>query len=294
MRNRRLSASRDIALAHELALTLGQAKGKPAARRGRKASDLSFQTAGLPVRSRHRAAKHRRRTARLALELRRTCLPPLVKQTRVSPRGGHMVPANKAAACLRHAALFALTSVSLLCSPLASANTAPTITGAPPTSVMIEHAYTFQPSAADSDHDKLTFSISNKPWWATFSYSTGRLYGTPQNTSNTSNIGICVSDGTYRRCLPPFSLKVLTPSSPPVISGAPPTAVTAGNAYSFKPAAHDPNGLALTFGIYDKPSWLSFNHLTGQLSGTPTAADVGEYVHIGITASNGFTQAALR
>jgi hypothetical protein len=204
-----------------------------------------------------------------------------------------MFPAKKAAARLQHAALCALASVSLLSSALARANTLPTISGAPATSVMVQHAYAFQPSAADSDHDKLTFSIKNKPWWAAFSYSTGRLSGTPEHTSTFGNISICVSDGTSRRCLPTFGLKVFAPSAFPVISGTPATAVTAGNAYSFKPTAHDPNGMRITFGIFDKPNWLNFNHTTGQLSGTPTAADVGKYAHIGVTASNGLHQAAL-
>lgn len=204
-----------------------------------------------------------------------------------------MFPAKKAAACLQHAALFALACVSLLSSPLASANTAPTINGAPATSVMVQHAYAFQPSAGDSDGDKLKFSISNKPWWAAFNSATGRLSGTPEHTSTFGNIGICVSDRTYRRCLPAFGLRVVAPGAPPVISGTPPAAVMAGNAYSFRPTAHDPNGLRISYGIFDKPNWLSFNHTTGQLSGTPTAADLGEYSHIGITVSNGYHQAAL-
>lgn len=158
---------------------------------------------------------------------------------------------------------------------------------------MVTHAYVFQPSASDSDHDKLTFSISNKPWWATFSSSTGRLSGAAQHTASFAGIAICVSDGRYRRCLPAFTLKVVAPSAPPVISGTPSAAVTAGNAYSFKPTARDPNGMRLTFEVFDKPSWLNFSHTTGQLSGTPTAADVGKYSHIYITVSDGYHQAAL-
>ncbi|HEV2229592.1 MAG TPA: putative Ig domain-containing protein [Steroidobacteraceae bacterium] len=204
-----------------------------------------------------------------------------------------MFPAKKAAACLQHATLCALTCVSLLCPPLASANTAPTISGSPARSVMVHHAYAFQPSARDADHDRLTFSVSHKPWWATFNRATGRLSGTPGHTATFDNIGICVSDGRYRRCLPAFALKVVGPGASPVISGTPPAAVTAGNAYSFRPTAHDPNGLPMTYEIFDKPNWLNFNHTTGQVSGTPTAADVGEYGHIGITVSDGYHQAAL-
>lgn len=204
-----------------------------------------------------------------------------------------MFPAKKAAVCLQHGAFCALACVSLLSSPLACANTAPTIRGAPATSVMVSHAYAFQPSASDSDRDRLTFSITNKPWWAAFDASTGRLSGTSQHTATFRNINVCVSDRIYRRCLPAFTLRVIAPSAPPVISGTPAAAVTAGSAYSFQPTAQDPNGLPLTFGIFDKPNWLGFNHTTGRLSGTPTAANVGQYVHIGITVSDGYHQATL-
>ena len=44
-------------------------------------------------------------------------------------------------------------------------------------------AYSFQPTAKDANGDTLRFSISNKPAWATFSTTTGRLSGTPTAAS---------------------------------------------------------------------------------------------------------------
>ena len=38
--------------------------------------------------------------------------------------------------------------------------------------------YEFVPDAADADEDVLTFAIENRPDWATFSPTTGRLSGT--------------------------------------------------------------------------------------------------------------------
>lgn len=204
-----------------------------------------------------------------------------------------MFQTKKAAVFLQHAALCALASVSLLSSPLASANTPPTISGKPAASVMVMHAYAFQPTASDTDHDKLTFSISNKPWWASFSSATGKLSGTPGNAGTFSGVGICASDGSSRSCLPTFVLKVVPPTAPPVISGTPAVMAKVGSPYSFQPTGHDPSGLKVVFGIWDKPSWLSFNGATGKLSGTPTAANVGGYAHIGITISNGYQTAQL-
>ena len=61
----------------------------------------------------------------------------------------------------------------------AAANRAPTISGTPATSVAAGTAYNFQPTGADADGDTLTYTIQNKPTWATFNGSTGRLSGTP-------------------------------------------------------------------------------------------------------------------
>src|SRR5262249_37833 len=78
-----------------------------------------------------------------------------------------------------------------------------------------------------------------------------------------------------------------------VITGTPATTVNAGSAYSFRPSATDPAGNLLWFGIGNKPSWASFNSTTGQLSGTPAAANVGTYSNIVITAMDGQKSAPL-
>jgi Putative Ig domain len=202
-----------------------------------------------------------------------------------------------AAVRLRYGTFCALASLSVLSSPLAQANTAPKISGTPVTSVTAAHYYSWQPTASDTDGDKLTFSILNKPSWASFNSSTGRLYGTPippGNVGTFRNIVIKVSDGTYTASLPAFAVTVKAlPDIPPSISGTPTQSVTAGQAYSFQPAATDANGLRVTFGILDKPSWLTFDTATGRLYGTPTASNVGTYSNIVITAYDGYYKASL-
>ncbi|MDA8646499.1 Ig-like domain-containing protein, partial [Porticoccaceae bacterium] len=64
---------------------------------------------------------------------------------------------------------------------VADVNNAPTISGTPATTVAEDAAYSFTPTASDDDGDPLTFSIVNKPNWASFSTTTGVLEGTPQN-----------------------------------------------------------------------------------------------------------------
>jgi len=141
----------------------------------------------------------------------------------------------------------------------------------------------------------LTFSIANKPTWATFSTTTGRLSGTPASTDvgTTSNIVIAVSDGTATASLATFLIAVQAANSPPVISGTPVTAATASQPYSFKPTAQDANGDALTFSVQSKPSWATFDGTNGTLYGTPTGANVGTYSNIVISVSDGKASASL-
>jgi len=116
---------------------------------------------------------------------------------------------------------------------VAPANRAPTISGTPLTSVNVLAAYSFQPSASDADGNTLTFSIQNRPAWATFSTSTGRLSGTPAVTdvATFSNIIISVTDGTASVSLPAFSLAVLqVATGSATVSWTPPTTNTDGSA----------------------------------------------------------------
>jgi hypothetical protein len=89
-------------------------------------------------------------------------------------------------------------------------NTAPTIAGNPATSLNAGSAYSFQPSANDANGNTLTFSIQNKPAWATFNATNGRLSGTPDagNVGSYAGIVISVSDGVASAQLPTFAITV--------------------------------------------------------------------------------------
>jgi hypothetical protein len=180
-------------------------------------------------------------------------------------------------------------------------NGVPKISGAPAKSVQVSKSYSFQPTASDPDGQKLTFSIQNKPAWASFSATSGKLSGTPSvsNVGRFSNIIIRVSDSISSASLPAFNIDVIAAAAggsgntPPNISGTPAKSVNAASTYSFQPAASDANGDKLTFSIAKLPSWASFSTSTGKLSGTPTAADVGTYSGIVISVSDGKASVSL-
>jgi hypothetical protein len=172
----------------------------------------------------------------------------------------------------------------------------PVISGTPPATAVAGQAYSFQPTASDPMGSTLTFSVANAPTWAAFNSASGHLAGTP-NTSETGaypNITITVSNGTASAVLPAFSITVSAsaPAADLSISGTPPTAVVVGAPYDFTPNTADPSS-GLTFSIQNTPSWATFNAATGELSGTPAAADVGSDSNITISVSDGTTSAAL-
>lgn len=76
------------------------------------------------------------------------------------------------------------------------------------------------------------------------------------------------------------------PNSPPTISGTPATTATVDGGYVFTPVATDPDGQALSYSISNKPDWAGFNTVTGQLTGTPTAAHAGAVSNILITVTD--------
>jgi hypothetical protein len=174
----------------------------------------------------------------------------------------------------------------------------PTISGTPGTSIAAGSMYSFTPTTTDPSGAPLTFSISGQPSWASFSNTTGQLSGTPQaaNAGIYGGIIISVSDGTNSASLPAFSITVTSSSAgsgPPTIGGTPATSVVAGSAYSFTPSTTDPSGKTLTFSITNQPGWASFSTSTGQLSGTPQAANVGTYSGIVISVTDGTNSASL-
>lgn len=94
--------------------------------------------------------------------------------------------------------------------PSGGSNHAPTISGTAPGAVNASSAYNFLPTSADADGDALAFSIDNKPEWATFNTSTGRLSGTPAaaDVGTYPNISISVSDGHESTALSAFAIAV--------------------------------------------------------------------------------------
>lgn len=116
------------------------------------------------------------------------------------------------------------------------ANSAPVIKGSPVTSAKTNQAYAFQPTAIDRDGDPVTFTVQNKPAWATFDASSGRLSGTPSSsyTGRFPGIRISASDGKASSDLPAFDITVIG------------TETTGSAKLSWQPPTENVDGTALT------------------------------------------------
>lgn len=200
----------------------------------------------------------------------------------------------------RITALFVVAACASFANVAAQAQTVnqpPTISGSPATSLYANTTYSFLPSARDPEGRTLTFTVVNRPGWASFSSGSGRLLGYPKSAGTWNNIQIRVSDGVNVTSLPAFSINVTvrgtTSNRAPVISGTPATSISAGSAYGFRPTATDADGNTLTYSIANRPSWAAFNTTTGLLSGTPSASQVGSYGNITISVSDGRATASL-
>lgn len=168
-------------------------------------------------------------------------------------------------------------------------NDPPVISGTPATVVTEGILYSFVPISNDPDGDALSFSIINLPTWASFNEETGEISGLPgdNDVGIFAGIAISVSDGILSVTLDSFSIQVLAVNDAPVISGVPDTTVIQGEQYIFTPDVQDVDSENLMFSIDNQPFWTSFDILSGTLSGTPTANDIGEYSDIRINVSDG-------
>lgn len=139
---------------------------------------------------------------------------------------------------VRHAVPRLLVAIGLAGSFNVAAASAVTISGSPPTSVAAGNLYSFTPTVSISRWRRPSFTIANKPTWAGFSTSTGKISGTPttSNIGTNSAIGIAVTDGRTWAQLQPFSIAV---------TGTAPT--TSGSAkVTWVPPTQNSNGTALT------------------------------------------------
>ena len=95
----------------------------------------------------------------------------------------------------------------------------------------------------------MTYSIANKPSWATFDTKYGHLYGVPTaaNVGTYKNIVISASDGVSNASLPAFSITVTGPGSSSGSGSSGGSTTTTGAAtVNWHPPTQNTNGSTIT------------------------------------------------
>jgi hypothetical protein len=118
--------------------------------------------------------------------------------------------------------------------------------------------------------------------------SSGSASASTSSAGSTSTAGASTSPGTGTGAAAP------SPSTALALTGIPAPAVAVGSVYNFQPAVAPATGATVGYSIQNLPTWATFSTATGQLLGTPTAANVGVYPNIMITASTGSASASLQ
>ena len=169
-------------------------------------------------------------------------------------------------------------------------NSAPVISSTGVLTVDVGTAYSYTFSSSDTDGDELTVSTSTLPAWLSFDSATGTLSGTPtENDAGEQAITLTVNDGTVD-VTQSFTITVSAPvvaNNAPVITSTGITSAMVGEAYSYMLTATDADSDTLTMSanISATLSWLSFDAVTGILSGTPTSAEAA--MAINLTVNDG-------
>jgi len=147
---------------------------------------------------------------------------------------------------------------------------------------------------SDAEGDTLVVSLEAGPSHGAVDLSPdgGLTYTPDPDFHGTDSFTYTVSDGTATATAD-VSVTVRPVNDPPVIGGTPPVEVAARSEYRFTPAAHDPDGDALTFTISGLPPWASFDETTGTLWGTPGPADIGDYGPVTLGVTDGAATASL-
>lgn len=122
--------------------------------------------------------------------------------------------------------------------------------GSPPTSVEVERWYGFQSWATDTDGRTVSYSIKNKPSWATFDTTYGHLYGIPPTSAagTYANIVISASDGISQASLPAFTIVVEGAGGSTSGGGGtttPPSSGSGSATVSWQPPTANTNGTAI-------------------------------------------------
>ncbi len=157
----------------------------------------------------------------------------------------------------------------------------PAITSVPSTTAVVGIAYLYSVLANDAERDSLSFELLNAPAGMVLNAVTGELAWTPAVADlGPQQIVIKVSDGVGGFATQAFAVVVAAglTNRPPTITSLPPLYASVGNSLSTSVTATDPENSPITYSLRRGPATMLIDPVTGVISWTPQASDVGTQV----------------
>jgi RHS repeat-associated protein len=174
-----------------------------------------------------------------------------------------------------------------------STNSPPYFTSAPPTRAGVGARYAYQATAVDADGDGLTFALASAPPGAVVDPGTGLVtwdFALPGNHA----VELRADDGAGGVASQRWVLSVGSPAANPTIPqlyGSPGSVATVGDLYIYQPVVDNPDaGETVQFDLPTAPAGLSVDPVSGRVSWTPMAGQVGAHdVELTVDDGNGGT-----
>jgi len=156
-------------------------------------------------------------------------------------------------------------------------NQAPQITSAAITTASVGTEYRYDVEATDADAETLTYRLTTAPSGMQIDSASGLIRWTPTAAASVV-VEVRAEDPRGGFALQRYTLQVAGPANQsPIITSTAPTMATAGVLYRYLVDANDPDNDALTIMLSVNPAGMTLNDASGEISWTPTAAQVGSH-----------------
>ncbi|MFN7783664.1 MAG: Ig-like domain-containing protein, partial [Lysobacterales bacterium] len=158
-------------------------------------------------------------------------------------------------------------------------NRAPVFDSVPQGIAYVGELWTYAVQASDPDGDAVRLGVNAAPGALQFDAAARvlRYTPTPQDVG-TQFIELEASDGRGGSSLQRIQLPVVQPvpgNQPPSLRGSPVATAMVGATYSYRPTATDPDGDSLQFSLASAPAGALVDRVSGALSWTPRAEQLG-------------------
>ena len=156
-------------------------------------------------------------------------------------------------------------------------NTNPEFTSEPLATIVAGEFYEYKPTISELDGDDLEFDLPLAPAGMAVSSQSGTIRWTPKpDDIGVQNVLLRVRDGRGGYDLQYFQIDVQAPNTAPVFVSTPPNGPAGvGLPFTYDANALDADNDVVTYSLGDAPATADIDEVTGILSWTPDALDLG-------------------